>query len=458
MRRLVSRRQFLRRATAVGVGVTVIPEGLAFGSRANDRIRIAQIGCGGRGSWFVQAIPQIGERHVAMCDVDRDRASESFKKMPDVPKFTDYRRMLEEKDKEIDAVIVAAPDHIHAPAGVMAMRMGKPLYCEKPLTNTINEARVMRRVANETGVATQMGNQGTATHAFREQVEILQSGGLGEVREVYVWNMNGGMGDVDPPTEEQPIPAGLEWNLWLGPRKFRPFNRRWMRSWHNWREFGTQQLGNWAIHSANMQFKGLKIDSLWYAEPATKPRIRVRAEVSEIARYAFPKWEKIRYEIPEREGMPPVTVHWYGGLKAPGFRETIEPLLGRKLIGGGKEAWVDHAGCLVIGSEGKIHSTGHNSTYTILPEPFAADLEKPEPFLPRHGSHEREWIEACRGGPKALSNFDYGAVLTEFVLLGNVATQFDRELVYDPLAMEFVGDDEATAALRREHRKGWEVE
>ena len=124
----------------------VIPEGLAFGSRANEQIRIVQIGCGGRGSWFVQAIPQIGERHVAMCDVDQNRASESFRKMPDVPKFTDYRKMLEEKDKEIDAVIVAAPDHIHAPAGVLAMRMGKPLYCEKPLTNTINEAHVMRRV------------------------------------------------------------------------------------------------------------------------------------------------------------------------------------------------------------------------------------------------------------------------------------------------------------------------
>jgi predicted dehydrogenase len=180
MRGLVSRRQFLRRGAAVGVGVTVIPEGLAFGSRANEQIRIAQIGCGGRGGWFVNAIPQIGERHVAMCDVDQDRAAESYKKMPDVPKFADYRRMLEEKDKEIDAVIIAAPDHIHGPAGVMAMRMGKHLYCEKPLTNTINEARVMRRVANETGVATQMGNQGTATHAFREQVEILQTGGLGD--------------------------------------------------------------------------------------------------------------------------------------------------------------------------------------------------------------------------------------------------------------------------------------
>lgn len=452
-----ARRRFLQRSAAATVGMMLIPEGLAFGSQANSRIRIAQIGCGGRGSWFVQAIPQIGEPHVAMCDVNEQRAAESFGKLPNVPKFTDYRKMLEEKDKEIDAVIVAAPDHIHAPAGVMAMRMGKHLYCEKPLTNTINEARTMRRVARDTGVATQMGNQGTATGAFREQVEILQTGGLGEVREVYVWNMNGGMGDVEPPSDEQPVPEGLQWNLWLGPRKFRPYHRRWMQ-WHNWREFGTQQLGNWAIHSANMAFMGLKIPSLWYADPAAKLRIRVRAEVSEIARDAFPRWEKIRYEIPAREGMPPVTVHWFAGLKAPAFRETIEPLLGRRLIGGGKENWVDFAGCLVVGSEGKIHSTGHNSTYTILPESFATDFKKPDPFLPRHGSHEREWLAACRGGPKAMSNFDYGAVLTEFVLLGNVATQFDRELIYDPLAMAFENDDEANAALRREHREGWTIE
>ena len=458
MPRRLTRRRFLKASTTLAAGALVIPEGLAFGSRVNEQIRIAQIGCGGRGSWFVKAIPQIGERHVAMCDVDESRAAESFKVLSDVPKYADYRTMLEEKEKQIDAVIVAAPDHIHAPAGVMAMRMGKHLYCEKPLANTINEARVMRRVAKETGVATQMGNQGTATNAFREQVEIVQSGRLGEVRQVYVWNMNGGQGNVAPPADEEPIPAGLEWNLWLGPRALRPYNHRWMRSWHNWREFGTQQLGNWAIHSANMAFKGLKIDSLWYADPSTQPRIRVRADVSEIARHAFPKWEKIHYEIPDREGMPPVTIHWYGGLKAPGFRETIEPLLGRKLIGGGKEAWVDHAGCLVIGGEGKIHSTGHNSSYTLLPERFADDCKKPEPFLPRHGSHEREWLDACRGGPKAMSNFDYGAVLTEFVLLGNVATQFDRELVYNPLAKEFVDDEEATAALRRDHREGWEIE
>jgi hypothetical protein len=145
-------------------------------------------------------------------------------------------------------------------------------------------------------------------------------------------------------------------------------------------------------------------------------------------------------------------------LQAPAFRSTLEPLLGRKLIAGGPGPWEDFAGCLVVGSQGKIHSTGHNSTYTLLPEKDHADYEPPQPTLPRHGSHEREWLTACRGGPPAMSNFDYGGVLTEFVLLGNVATQFNRPIEYDPAAMQCVGDEEATAALRRDYRPGWSVQ
>lgn len=144
-------------------------------------------------------------------------------------------------------------------------------------------------------------------------------------------------------------------------------------------------------------------------------------------------------------------------MNGPGFRETIEPLLGRRLIAGGPGPWKDFAGCLVVGSKGKIHSTGHNSSYTLLPTDDFATCPLPAPSLPRHGSHEREWLDACRGGPPAMSNFDYGAVLTEFVLLGNLATQFNRAIVYDPIKMKCIGDDEATAALRRDHRAGWTI-
>ncbi|HYW79787.1 MAG TPA: Gfo/Idh/MocA family oxidoreductase [Thermoguttaceae bacterium] len=457
-KRTVHRREFLTASAQAAVALSIIPEGLAFGATANEKLNIALVGIGGRGTWFVDTIPRTGQNVVAVCDVNDDRAAESLKKMAGVPRYYDYRKMLSEKDKEIDAVIVATPDHHHAPCGVRAMKMGKHLYCEKPLTNSINEARTMRRVAKETGVATQMGNQGTATGAFREQVEIIQSGDLGEIRDVYVWNTNAGVGNIKLPTDSMPVPETLKWDLWLGPRKMRPYHREWMK-WHNLREFGTQQLGNWAIHSSNMQFMGLRLNSLWYADPTKgpTPKIRVRAEVSEIVRDTFPKWEKIDWEFPARGNMPPVTVHWMAGMNQPGFRETLEPLLGRKLIAGGPGPWLDYAGCLVVGTKGKIHSTGHNSTYTLLPEKQFADYKLPEPTLPRLGSHEREWFEACRGGPAAMSNFDYGAVLTEFVLLGNLATQFDRTIEYDPVAMKCIGDEEADAALRRDHREGWSV-
>jgi hypothetical protein len=457
MKKRVSRRGFLQASAGAAVGVSLIPSGAAFGYTANEKLNVALVGCGGRGSWFVGAIPQIGENLVAMCDVNAERAAESFKKLPDVPKFHDYREMLHKKDKEIDAVVVAVPDHVHAPAGVTAMKMGKHLYCEKPLTNTVHEARVMRSTARATGLATQMGNQGTATGAFREQVEIVQSGDLGEVREVHVWNCQGGTGPRPRPSEEMPLPETLQWNLWLGPRAYRPYNREWMK-WHTWREFGTCQLGNWAVHSSNMAFMALRLNSLWYADPQQSPRIRIQAEVSEIDRESFPKWEIIRYEFPARGAMPPVTVHWRNGLRGPNFRETIEPLLGRPLVAGGPGPWIDHAGCLVIGTKGKIHSTEHNSSYTLLPKQQFADYKLPERTLPRHGSHEREWAAACRGGPAAMSNFDYGAVLTEFVLLGNLATQFEGPLEYDPVAMKIVNNAEADRALYRDHREGWEIE
>ncbi len=195
---------------------TILPASSARTYAANQKLNIALVGCGGRGSWFVQAIPQIGENIVALCDVNEQRAAESFRKLPHVLRFHDYRRMLQERDKEIDAVIVAAPDHIHAPCGILAMKMGKHLYCEKPLTNNVQEARRMRHVAQETGVATQMGNQGTATHAFREQVEIVRSGDLGEIRQVLVWNASGGGGPQPLPENEMPIPAVLEMEPLVG--------------------------------------------------------------------------------------------------------------------------------------------------------------------------------------------------------------------------------------------------
>ena len=455
MTRSLARRTVLKALAAAPAVCAFLPGLSASAYAANEKLNIALVGCGGRGEWFCQAIPQIRENLVAMCDVNEQRAAESYKKFPDVPKFRDYRKLFDQMHKQIDAVVVAAPDHIHAPCGQMAMKLKKHLFCEKPLTNSIHEARAMRDTARKMGVATQMGTQGTATGAFREQVEIIRAGDLGEIKDVYVWNGNGGTGKRPAPGDGGAPPETLDWDCWLGPRAARPYNREWMK-WNTWREFGTTMYGNW-IHSANMAFMAFQIDALWQADPAAKtpPRIRARAEVSEIERISFPRWSVVHYDIPARGTLPPLTVHWYNDLRTPGFRETLEPLLGRKMIIGGPDPWLDHAGCLVVGSKGTIHSTGHNSTYTLLPKEKFADYKRPEATLPRSGSHEREWTRACRGGPAAMANFDYGALLTEFALLANVATQFDRAIEYDPVGMQCVGDAEATAALKREYREGW---
>jgi len=467
--RRVSRRRVLASAAAAAAtaaataacGPLLLAPASALGYAANEQLGIALIGVGGRGQWFVETIPRIGQRVVAMCDVNDARAADSFKKLPEPPKYRDFRKLLDAEDRRLDAVIVATPDHNHAPISAAAMRRGKHVFCEKPLTTSIWEARTLRRLAAETKVATQMGNQGTATHAFREAVEIVQSGMLGPIREVVVWNCGGNARRV-PPSGSEPAPAGLDWDLWLGPAPAREYHRAWMQ-WQSWRDFGTGKLGNWAIHSANLPCMALRLYELWNEKPKDepaaerRPTIKVGAAVSARDRVSFPNWEMIRYEFPARGAMPPVRLLWCNGIQAPGFREAIEPHLQRKLVCGGEGPWLDDSGCLLIGSEGVLHSTGHNSSYRLLPEERWRNARRPEPTLPRSGSHEREWLAACRGGPAAMSNFSYGGVLTELVLLGNIASQFDRAIEFDPPAMKCPGDDEAMAQLVRAYRSGWSL-
>jgi hypothetical protein len=317
----------------------------------------------------------------------------------------------------------------------------------------------MRQVARERKVATQMGNQGTASDAFRRALELIQQGVLGEIRTVYVWKDSGGPGKRPLPQGEQPVPDFLKWDLWLGPALDRPYNESWCRGWHGWRDFGTGESGNWATHTANLAFKALKIDSLWYADPGTQPRIAVQAEVSEIDRESFPKWEKVHFSIPARGDLPPLTLHYYIGGSAPGMRAEIEGLLGRPLDWGdhGAKKWVDHAGTLIIGSEGKIWTNGHNTEFELLPADKFAGMGGAPQTLPRSPGHEKEWLNAIRGGEPAWSNFEYADPLAEFLHLGNVATQFDHAIEFDPLACKIVNSDEADKALAREYRKGWEL-
>jgi len=455
----ITRRQFLTHTGAASLGLAALgASASATRLQANDKMDIALVGAGGRGEWFVECIPGLGENLVALCDVDEARASRSYGLLPDVPKFHDFRKMLDEMGDRIDAVICATPDNTHAVVTAAAIRAGKHIYCEKPLTLKVAEARTLRDLAREYKVATQMGNQGTASPAFRRALEIIQAGEIGEIRDVYVWKDSGGPGARPLPDEEQPVPENLKWDLWLGPAACRPYNERWM-DWHSWRCFGTCQLGNWATHTANLAFRALKVDSLWYADPADQPRITVEAEVSEIDEHSFPRWEKISFSVPPRGMLPAFVLHYYNGAGAPGAREEVETLLGRKLDWGdaGERKWTDHAGTLIVGSKGKIWANGHNMEFELLPKEDFEGYEGPPRTLPQSPGHEREWLNACRGGEPAWSNFEYADPLAEFLHLGNIATQRQQAVEFDPLGCRIVNDSRADELLRREYREGWSL-
>jgi predicted dehydrogenase len=455
------RRTFLKSTTLGGVGLILLKDSRSARTYgANSKVNVAIVGVSGRGSWFSGTMPKLANI-VAMCDVNDRRAEPYYNAVPEAKKYHDFRVMLDEMDQQIDAITVATPDNTHAVISAAAIKRGKHVLCEKPLTHDIFEARTLRELARQHKVVTQMGNQGTASNDFRRGVELIQAGALGEIREVHAWNTGGGAGERPVPTDEHPMPAFLKWDLWLGPAQGRPYNSRWAE-WHTWRDFATGQLGNWGCHTMNIIFKGLRLDSLWNAAKAgaTPPTIRLDVELSGVHQATFPKWEIIHYRFPARGDMPPVTVHWYnGGGRAPGPREQIEQMMGRQLDWGdaGEKKWQDHAGCLLIGDQGMLHANGHNTVVTLLPQEKFKDFAAPAPALPRSRGHEQEWLAACRGGPAALSNFDYSGPLAEFVLLGNVATLFGKSIAYDPVAMKVTNLPEANAALKRQYREGWSL-
>jgi len=458
-----SRRAFVRAACAAGAGWVILGNSRSARSyQANEKLNVALIGVGGRGSWFVGCIPRLGQNVVAMCDVNEHKASRSFEQLPKAKKFFDFRRMFDQMAHSIDAVVVATPDNTHAVAAAMAIRLGKAVYCEKPLTHDVAEASRLKELAEQFGVATQMGNQGTASEAFRRAVELVWAGVIGPVQEVHAWNTGGGPGSRPIPSKVHPVPAYLHWDLWLGPAKYRPYNSRWL-NWHGWRDFGTGQLGNWGCHTLNLPFKALRLDLLWQraeAESEQGAPIRVVPEVSDVDAASFPRWEILRYELGRRGSLGPVRLYWYNGAgRAPGCRERIEKLLGRKLDWGdaGQKRWADHAGVILLGRDGLIWANAHNTVFELLPKDKFAQMPAVPHRLARSRGHEAEWLAAARGEATAMSHFGYASALTELVLLGNVATLLGRAISYDPVAGRVIGDEQAQAALSRVYRSGWRL-
>jgi hypothetical protein len=321
------------------------------------------------------------------------------------------------------------------------------VYCEKPLTRTVQDARVMRETAAKYKVMTQMGNQGSATEALRRAVELAWAGTVGEIREAHIW-LAGGNGPQDRPTDQPPIPPGLHWDLWLGPAPHRPYHSAYVPgSWRTWRAFGTGASGDMGCHTANLAFRALRLDLLWTPDPAAKPAapavIRVETELSEMHPETYPKRLTAKYDIPARGQLPPLKLTWYnGGLKPP-----KEVLRGYTMT-----EW----GCLVSGSQGAILSScPWNTRFLLLPQAQFEGHQGPAPSLPRVSGHHAEWIQACKGGPPTFSPFAIGGPLTELILLGHVASLAGRAIEYDPLAGQILNCPEANPLLHREYRAGW---
>jgi predicted dehydrogenase len=412
-------------------------------------LNIAGIGIGGQGAHDLAQFE--GHNIVALCDVDADYAARTFERFPRARRYADYRRMLEEQ-KDIDAVVIATPDHTHACIALAAMRAGKHVYCEKPLTHSVWETRQLAQAARDSKVATQMGNQGQASDESRRLCEMIADGAIGPVREVHVWTdrpSNGLFNEywpqgIDRPTETPPVPSTLDWDLWLGPAPARPYHPAYLPfRWRGWWDFGTGALGDIGCHSLDPVFRALK---LGHPDSVEASSTRVNGET-------FPLASMVTYQFPAREEMPPVKLVWYdGGLRPPRPAELES------------ERRLGTAGHLFIGDDGKILSrrTQEGVGYFLIPESRAKEYGEPPQTLPRSIGHYNEWIEACKGGAPAGSNFDWAGPLTEVVLLGNIALRPElreeltaKRLLWDGPNMRFTNSTVANKFLKREYREGY---
>lgn len=443
----LSRRDFLRTSTIAGSSLLLLPQSrLAFGSQANSKLSIAGIGVGGQGRSNLDNFIGLGENIVALCDVDTARAGDIFKKCSSARVFKDFRRMFDEMDKEIDAVLVATPDHTHAVAAIAAMKHGKHVYCEKPLTRTVQEARLLRQAAAKYKVVTQMGNQGSGENGLRRAVELVWNGTIGEVREAHVW-FDGGNGPQKRPTDAPPVPDTLAWDLWLGPAPERPYHPCYLpASWRGWRAFGSGIVGDFGCHTGNLMFRALRLVELWNPPPQRKLKravLRIEAKPSERDLEGYPSVMVTTVDLPARGDLPPVKLTVYAKDKPS------EQLL----LGGTRGAWGD----LLVGSKGSIYSDcPWNTRFVLLPKDRFQNIKAgaPESIAPSIG-HHREWVEACKGKGRTFSSFEIGGPLTELMQLVNLATLVEGPVEYDAISGRVLNSKTAQSLVHREYRKGW---
>lgn len=412
---LFTRRRFLQTTAAA------FTSGMVRAQAPSERLRVGVIGVAGQGSYNLGNAANAADI-AALCDVDEKRAGTARERFPQAKFYTDFRQLIEQKG--LDAVVIATPDHTHAPAAAAALKAGLHVYCEKPLTHTVHEARVITELAAKHKRVTQMGTQIHAGANYRRVVELIQGGAIGTVKDVHVW-CGKSWGGGDRPKETPPVPAGLHYDLWLGPAKERPYHPAYIPfNWRKWWDFGGGTLADMACHHMDLPFWALKLRHPTKVSAEGPPP---HAETASV-------WTIVKYEFPG------VQLTWYDGGKRPAQLD-------------GLPKWGD--GCLFIGDKGMLLADYGN--HRLLPEKQFEGFTPPKPTIPNSIGHHKEWVEACKTGGTTTCNFDYSGALTESVLLGNVAYRLGKPITWDAANLKAVGEPEAERFLRKEYRSGWSL-
>jgi len=450
----ISRRQLLCGAAATA-GFAIVPRHV-LGGRGNqppsEKLNIAGIGLGAMGSDNLRACD--AENIVALCDVDWDMAAITFKQYPKAKRYRDFRRMLDKEDN-IDAVVVATPDHTHAVITAAAMKRGKHVYTQMPMAHDIWEVRQLVRIARETGVATQMGNERYSATTVRSVCEWIWDGCIGPVRQVHCWTNRPqwpqGMGQ---PKGRPTAPSGLEWDIWLGPASERPYHDAYHPyNWRGWRAFGTGALGAMGCHVMDGAFWALRL--------ADAKTFTVEAEATGLTAGSYPKASTVRYNFGARGDMPPVTLNWYDGGRRPPRPEEMPDT--REFVGSNGTIFVGDKAKLTFGALTAGTSPGQAGP-RFIPESLRQSYQPPKQTIPRIPDrrtwgklrrHEEEWIRACKGGKPACSRFEIAGPLTEMVLLGNVALLSGEPIEWDSKNLKITNSSDANRLLRRKYRRGW---
>jgi predicted dehydrogenase len=443
----LTRRQFLRTAGAAATTFLIVPRHVVAGSAEtapSEKPNLGAIGVGGMGGADLEALaPNVNV--VALCDVDSNHAAATFRKFPDAKQYRDFRRMFDEMEKNIDAVLVATPDHFHAVAAMAAVKRGKHVYCEKPLAHSIHEVRALMNAAKEHKVVTQLGNQGHSFNSIRDFCEWIWDGAIGDVHTIHAGceAVNSGIDQLPHLREHHDVPATLDWNQWLGPALERPYHPAYLPgSWRWWVPFGNGTVGDWACHVVDPVFWALDLGA-----PATI--------VAQVKDYdfktqgdAFPKGDIITYEFPAKGKRGPVTLHWYSGTERIPRPPELE-----------KDENDIKTGAVVIGNMGTIVYGSHGAGQVrLIPEAKMLAYKKPAQTIPRVKEHHWDWLQAIKNGTKSGSDFNYGGPLTEVALLGVIAIKMaGMKLEWDAKKARFKNSSEANQFINPPYRTGWKL-